>query len=74
MVVSEEGEEVFTVVRDNLKDVVVWNPWTEKAAGMGDFEPKDGFKQMICIEAGAVNGWTTLDAGDAFEGAQTISD
>ncbi|KAI1766132.1 galactose mutarotase-like protein [Hypoxylon sp. FL1150] len=72
--VTEEGETVFTVVRDNLKDVVVWNPWTEKAGGMGDFEPKDGYKQMICIEAGSVSGWTTLDAGDAFEGAQTISD
>ncbi|KAI1772075.1 galactose mutarotase-like protein [Hypoxylon cercidicola] len=74
VVVAEEGETVFTVVRDNLKDVVVWNPWTEKAAGMGDFEPKDGFKNMICIEAGSVNGWVTLDPSDAFEGAQTISD
>lgn len=72
--VAEEGETIFTVVRDNLKDVVVWNPWTEKAAGMGDFEPKDGFKKMICIEAGSVNGWVSLDPGDAFEGAQTISD
>ncbi|KAI0169946.1 galactose mutarotase-like protein [Hypoxylon sp. FL1284] len=74
VVVSEEGETAFTVVRDNLKDVVVWNPWTDKAAGMGDFEPKDGFKNMICIEAGSVKGWTTLDPNDAFEGAQTISD
>lgn len=72
--VAEEGETVFTVVRDNLKDVVVWNPWTDKAGGMADFEPKDGFKNMICVEAGSVNGWITLDPGDAFEGAQTISD
>ncbi|XXH06083.1 hypothetical protein Hte_012528 [Hypoxylon texense] len=72
--VAEEGEAVFTVVRDNLKDVVVWNPWTDKAAGMGDFEPKDGFKNMICIEAGSVRDWVNLDPGDAFEGAQTISD
>ncbi|KAI2467077.1 galactose mutarotase-like protein [Annulohypoxylon bovei var. microspora] len=74
VVVSEDGEAVFSIVRDNLKDVVVWNPWTDKAAGMGDFEPKDGFKNMICIEAGSVNGWITLDPSDAFEGAQTISD
>ncbi|KAF3069644.1 Glucose-6-phosphate 1-epimerase [Daldinia childiae] len=74
VVVAEDGEAVFSIVRDNLKDVVVWNPWTEKAAGMGDFEPKDGFKKMICIEAGSVSGWTTLDPNDAFEGAQTISD
>ncbi|KAI1363265.1 galactose mutarotase-like domain-containing protein [Xylaria arbuscula] len=73
VVVTEGGETAFSVVRDNLKDVVVWNPWTEKAAGMGDFEPKDGFKNMICVEAGSVRGWTSLETGDAFEGAQTIS-
>ncbi|KAI1415097.1 galactose mutarotase-like protein [Hypoxylon sp. FL1857] len=74
VVVAEEGETVFSIVRDNLKDVVVWNPWTDKAAGMGDFEPKDGFKNMICVEAGSVKDWITLDPKDAFEGAQTISD
>ncbi|KAI5927185.1 galactose mutarotase-like domain-containing protein [Camillea tinctor] len=73
VVVSEAGEAVYSVVRDNLKDVVVWNPWTEKAAGIADFAPKDGFKNMICIEAGAVRGWTALEPGDALEGAQTIS-
>jgi glucose-6-phosphate 1-epimerase len=73
VVVSEGGATKFSIVRDNLDDVVVWNPWIEKAAGMGDFEPKDGYKNMICIEAGAVKGWTKLEAGDAFEGAQVIS-
>ena len=71
--VIDGGRERFSVVRDNLGDVVVWNPWTDKAAGMGDFAPKDGFKTMVCIEAGAVNGWQTLEPGDAFEGAQTIT-
>ncbi|RYC61817.1 hypothetical protein CHU98_g4369 [Xylaria longipes] len=73
IVVTEGGSTAFSVVRDNLKEVVVWNPWTEKAAGMGDFEPKDGFKNMICVEAGSVSSWTSLEPGDAFEGAQTIS-
>ncbi|KAI1198405.1 galactose mutarotase-like domain-containing protein [Nemania serpens] len=73
VVVTEGGEPAFSVVRDNLKDVVVWNPWSEKAAGIGDFAPKDGFKNMICIEAGSVRGWTALEPGDALDGAQTIS-
>lgn len=72
VVVNEAGKKAFSVVRDNLNDVVVWNPWNEKAEGMGDFAPKDGYKNMICIEAGSVKGWQTLEAGDAFEGAQTI--
>jgi glucose-6-phosphate 1-epimerase len=70
--VLEGGKQSFRVVRDNLTDVVVWNPWTEKAGGMSDFAPKDGFKQMICIEAGSVGTWQSLEPGDAFEGAQTI--
>jgi len=71
--VLEGGKKVFTVTRDNLANVVVWNPWTDKAAGMGDFAPKDGFKNMLCIEPGSVSGWQTLEPGDAFEGAQTIT-
>ncbi|KAI0473923.1 galactose mutarotase-like domain-containing protein [Xylariaceae sp. FL0804] len=73
VVVSDGGSPVLSIVRDNLKDLVVWNPWTEKAKGMGDFEPKDGFKNMICVEAGSVKGWNALEPGDAFEGAQLMS-
>ena len=71
--VSESGKTRYTVARDNLLNVVVWNPWTEKAAGMGDFEPKEGYKNMLCIEPGSVGTWQTLEPGDAFEGAQTIT-
>lgn len=74
IVLSEDGGERprLRVVRDNLDDVVVWNPHVAKSAGMADFEPKDGWKKMVCIEAGSVRGWQKLDKGDAFEGAQTI--
>lgn len=70
---SGGGEEIFSVARDSLKDVVVWNPWTDKAAGIADFAPKDGYKNMICIEAGSVRGWQKLEPGEAFEGGQTIA-
>ena len=62
----------FTVLRDNLSNVVVWNPWIEKAKGMADFEPKEGYKNMLCVEPGAVGTWQVLEPGDALEGAQTI--
>lgn len=71
--IQENGKKVFSVVRDNLSDVVVWNPWIEKAKGMGDYEPKDGYKNMVCVEAGSVKGWQTLEKGDAFEGSQVIT-
>lgn len=70
--VVEGGKPVFSVVRDSLNDLVVWNPWADKAQGMGDFAPKDGYKEMICVEAGSVKLWQTLEPGDAFEGAQTV--
>jgi glucose-6-phosphate 1-epimerase len=39
---------LFTLHRDNFKDVVVWNPWSEGVESMGDFEPKSGWKNMVC--------------------------
>ncbi|KAK0731336.1 galactose mutarotase-like domain-containing protein [Lasiosphaeris hirsuta] len=73
VIVTESGAEIFSVTRDNLGNVVVWNPWADKAAGMADFAPNDGFKNMVCVEPGSVSGWQTLEPGDAFEGAQTIT-
>jgi glucose-6-phosphate 1-epimerase len=70
--VLEGGKPRFDVVRDNLVDTVVWNPWIEKAKGMGDFTPKDGYKHMLCVEVGAVNGWVSLDAGEGWEGGQVM--
>jgi glucose-6-phosphate 1-epimerase len=71
--VAEQGKPKYRVTRDNLSNVVVWNPWTDKAEGIADFAPKDGFKNMLCIEPGAVGSWQAVEAGDAFEGAQTIT-
>ncbi|KAK4238097.1 galactose mutarotase-like domain-containing protein [Achaetomium macrosporum] len=71
--VVEAGKPRYAVARDNLSNVVVWNPWTDKAQGIADFAPKEGFRNMICVEPGAVGGWQSVEAGDAFEGAQTIT-
>ena len=70
--IQEDGKKRFEIKRDNLDDVVVWNPWIDKSPSIADFAPKDGYKNMVCVEAGSVKGWQTLEAGDAFEGAQTV--
>lgn len=67
-----DDKPAYDVIRDNLADTVIWNPWQEGAAGMSDFEPKDGWKKMVCVEAGAVDGWQTLDSGDGFEAGQIL--
>lgn len=73
VVVSDGGEPRFRIVRDNFDQVVVWNPWTDKAEGMADFVPKSGYKNMVGVEAGSVVGWQKLDKSDTFEAAQTIA-
>jgi glucose-6-phosphate 1-epimerase len=70
--ILEDGQPSLDVIRDNLEDSVVWNPWIEKAKGLGDFEPKDGYKNMICVEVGAVDGWQKLEPGETFEGGQIL--
>ena len=70
--VSEKDEGRFEITRDMLSDVVVWNPWIDKAKGMADFAPEDAYKNMICVEAGSVGAWNSLEAGDAWEGGQRI--
>ncbi|KAL9066635.1 MAG: hypothetical protein Q9157_007084 [Trypethelium eluteriae] len=70
--IVEADQPRYDVVRDNLEDSVVWNPWKEKAASIGDFEPKNGYINMICVEVGSVKGWQKLDGGETFEGGQII--
>jgi glucose-6-phosphate 1-epimerase len=52
--------------------VVVWNPWTD-AKTIADFKPEAGYKEMICVEAGAVKGWQKLEAGETWEGGQVVT-
>ncbi|WAR01001.1 AAPC-like protein [Mya arenaria] len=47
------------IERDNLPDVVVWNPWQEKAAAMSDLVPME-YLEMVCVEAGAVTSRVVL--------------
>lgn len=70
--VIECGKVVHNIERDNLPDIVVWNPWIEKAAGMSDFEPKDGYLHMVCIEPGHVHDFVTLQPGESWTAQQTL--
>lgn len=40
-------------------DVVLWNPWEEKAAALPDMSD-DGYRQFVCVEPGVVHGWTDV--------------
>lgn len=65
----ENGKETIEIVRDNLDNVVVWNPWENN---ISDFSPKNGYRDMICVETGTVVDFVTLKPGEKWIGSQTI--
>lgn len=68
ILVKEGNSTTFEIVRDGMNDCVVWNPWSEKAASMSDFGPSDGWKNMVCVEAGAVKEFLKLEGGETWQG------
>jgi len=67
---SDHGK--VTLHRKNLPDVVVWNPWIEKAKGMGDFDD-EGYKSMVCVEPGYVSNRKILKPGEEWTGSQWMT-
>lgn len=70
--IHEKSQVSIEIQREGLEDIVLWNPWTgcEK---MGDFAPADGYKNMVCVEAGAVSKWHTLSAGKQYVAQQVLA-
>lgn len=56
---------------DSFKDVVVWNPWAENAKKMADFGDEE-YKEMVCVEVGAVVDPIILEAGLKWEAHQVL--
>ena len=57
------GRRIHIDKRGSLS-TVVWNPWQEKAAAMGDMG-EDGYLRMLCVEtANATPNTVTIDPGE----------
>ncbi len=39
------------IAKSGSLSTVVWTPWTEKAAKMGDMGQPDGWREMVCVES-----------------------
>ncbi|KAH7482462.1 hypothetical protein PRIC1_006856 [Phytophthora ramorum] len=52
-------------------DVVVWNPWADKAKAMSDFGDEE-YPTMLCVEPGRVSEQQKLPAGQTFTLQQAI--
>ncbi|KAJ3021255.1 hypothetical protein HKX48_008884 [Thoreauomyces humboldtii] len=65
------GGGAVVVYKNGFPDVVVWNPWTDKAKAMADFGDEE-YNNMICVEVGSVADMISLAGGATWEGSQTL--
>lgn len=76
--VCDAGSKARKIVikTTSFDDTVVWNPWAEKAAALGDMAD-DEYKGMVCVEpANAAchldGGAVIVPAGGNWEASQSI--
>eukprot|EP01024_Parvocaulis_polyphysoides_P015213 TRINITY_DN1658_c0_g1_i4.p2 TRINITY_DN1658_c0_g1~~TRINITY_DN1658_c0_g1_i4.p2 ORF type:complete len:298 (-),score=61.51 TRINITY_DN1658_c0_g1_i4:385-1278(-) len=66
------NDRCYSIGLENFTDGVLWNPWIEKAAGMGDFGDEE-YKTMVCLEpAVAGSGPVELSSGSEWTASQNI--
>lgn len=70
--IKEQDTTIVELERDGLDDVVLWNPWTG-CSKMADFGPEDGYKRMVCVEAGAVSKWHKIEPSSSLTVSQKIA-
>ena len=70
--VDTAAVRTFTLETRGLPDAVVWNPWIAKAAAMADFGNEE-YKEMVCIEAAAVERAISVAPGATWKAGQTLS-
>jgi glucose-6-phosphate 1-epimerase len=70
--VLREGERALQIESsESLCDTVVWNPGAALCATLKDM-PADGWKQMLCVEAAAIEQPVRLEAGGVWRGWQRM--
>jgi len=60
------------VAMEGFRDVVVWNPWAELAATLPDMS-RDGYRQMVCLEAAVIDKPVRLEEQGSWLGRQTLT-
>ncbi|MDP9108996.1 MAG: D-hexose-6-phosphate mutarotase, partial [Pseudomonadota bacterium] len=59
------------ISQQGFEDVVVWNPWRDKAGALRDLAD-DEYLQFLCIEAAQVNRAVNLPPGQRWTGQQRV--
>lgn len=66
------GKRVLTIEKYNLPDIVVWNPWVDKARRTGDLGD-DEYKEMLCVETGCIKPAIKLAPGTVWKAEQIVT-
>lgn len=70
-VVLREPSRSLGITADRFPDAVIWNPGSSRAAGLKDLE-QGGERNMLCVEAAAVQVPITLQPHERWHGSQTL--
>jgi len=70
--VLHDEQRRLQIQNSGFPHAVVWNPWIEKSAALGDM-PQGEYLRMLCVEAVATGQPLTLPAGEAWQGAQRLT-
>ncbi|QID17788.1 D-hexose-6-phosphate mutarotase [Nitrogeniibacter mangrovi] len=68
-----DGGRTLSIVHEQFPDTVVWNPWVEGAATLGDMPDRD-FRHMLCVEAAVAASPVTLAPDESWWGRQSLID
>jgi glucose-6-phosphate 1-epimerase len=71
-VLLREPDRALAVRAEGFPDVVVWNPGPTKCAALADMAP-DGWRRMLCVEAGAIRTPVVVPAGGSWRGRQVLA-
>lgn len=66
------GASDTRVSAEDFGDWVVWNPWRDGAAALGDMPPSD-YRRFMCVEAARVDSPVILAPGGDWTGTETIT-
>ncbi|KAJ1689603.1 hypothetical protein LUZ63_013758 [Rhynchospora breviuscula] len=71
-VLDHEKKRTFLIRKDGLPDTVVWNPWEKKSRLMADLGDEE-YKQMLCVDAAAIEKPITLKPNEEWTGRLELS-
>lgn len=65
-------ERRLGIRQQGFADAVVWNPGAARCAQLADM-PADGYRQMLCVEAAAIEHPVRLAPGEGWSGMQSLT-